>query len=75
MVSGEIDHIDIYIGHKIGKHYYSFIKEKGSSGMGALPYELKIDDYIYCYWISSEELRITLTNPGGGGVHYFVKTN
>ena len=71
-VSGETDVIDIYVGHTIGKHSYSFVKDKDGYGMAGLPYGLKIDDHTYWYEVSSEKLIITMA-PVDGNAYYFVK--
>ena len=64
-ISGET-HIENYVGHEIGKHFYSL----GDFSDGR---NLKIDDYsIYWCRIFSNELEIDLT-PVDGGMYKFVR--
>jgi len=79
-VSSETDIIDeyigdeIYIGHGIGEHSYSFVENKEGYLWVDYPYRLVIDRCTYPYWylISSDELEIS-ASPVDGFVYYLVK--
>ena len=71
-VSGATDDIERYIGHKTGKHSYSFIDDGNKLGMVGLPFGLQINNFISWYQLSSEELIIN-DSPLDGYVYFLIK--